>query len=43
MTDVVALEPAVDPGNRITFLLDLELTLKCKYVNYEKYQKDYTQ
>ena len=29
MTDVLALEPAIDPNNRITFLLDWELTLKC--------------
>jgi uncharacterized radical SAM superfamily Fe-S cluster-containing enzyme len=29
MTDFKSLEPAVDPSNRITFLLDWELTLKC--------------
>ena len=29
MTIVEALEPAIDPNNRITFLLDWELTLKC--------------
>jgi pyruvate-formate lyase-activating enzyme len=29
MTLVEALEPAIDPGNRITFLLDWELTMKC--------------
>jgi MoaA/NifB/PqqE/SkfB family radical SAM enzyme len=29
MTNFESLEPAVDPENRITFLLDWELTLKC--------------
>lgn len=29
MNSVKSLEPAVDPSNRITFLLDWELTLKC--------------
>jgi pyruvate-formate lyase-activating enzyme len=29
MADFEALEPAVDPNNRISFLLDWELTLKC--------------
>jgi hypothetical protein len=29
MTEVDRLEPAIDPNNRITFLLDWELTLKC--------------
>lgn len=29
MTDFSVLEPAVDPNNRISFLLDWELTLKC--------------
>jgi MoaA/NifB/PqqE/SkfB family radical SAM enzyme len=29
MTTFSTLEPAVDPNNRITFLLDWELTLKC--------------
>jgi pyruvate-formate lyase-activating enzyme len=29
MTDSVCLEPAIDPNNRITFLLDWELTMKC--------------
>jgi pyruvate-formate lyase-activating enzyme len=29
MTVVEALEPAIDPSNRITFLLDWELTMKC--------------
>ena len=28
-TDVSSLEPAIDPNNRITFLLDWELTMKC--------------
>jgi pyruvate-formate lyase-activating enzyme len=29
MPEVELLEPAIDPNNRITFLLDWELTLKC--------------
>lgn len=29
MTDVTVLEPAIDPANKMTFLLDWELTLKC--------------
>ena len=29
MLDFSTLEPAIDPNNRITFLLDWELTLKC--------------
>jgi pyruvate-formate lyase-activating enzyme len=29
MATFTALEPAIDPNNRITFLLDWELTLKC--------------
>ena len=29
MTDFSILEPAVDPNNRISFLLDWEITLKC--------------
>jgi pyruvate-formate lyase-activating enzyme len=29
MPIVESLEPAIDPGNRITFLLDWELTMKC--------------
>jgi len=29
MLDIEVLEPAVDPNNRITFLLDWELTMKC--------------
>lgn len=29
MPDFEALEPAIDPNNRITFLLDWELTMKC--------------
>lgn len=29
MTNFESLEPAIDPTNRITFLLDWELTLKC--------------
>lgn len=29
MTNFESLEPAIDPSNRITFLLDWELTLKC--------------
>lgn len=29
MSNPVTLEPAIDPNNRITFLLDWELTLKC--------------
>lgn len=29
MTDFDVLEPAIDPSNRISFLLDWELTLKC--------------
>lgn len=29
MNSVTCLEPAIDPANRITFLLDWELTLKC--------------
>lgn len=29
MTDTTVLEPAVDPNNRIGFLLDWELTMKC--------------
>jgi len=29
MTEVQVLEPAIDPNNRITFLLDWELTMKC--------------
>jgi pyruvate-formate lyase-activating enzyme len=29
MPNFESLEPAVDPGNRITFLLDWELTMKC--------------
>ena len=29
MTDIQVLEPAVDPNNRISFLLDWELTMKC--------------
>lgn len=29
MSDFSVLEPAVDPNNRITFLLDWEITLKC--------------
>jgi pyruvate-formate lyase-activating enzyme len=29
MSDFEALEPAVDPNNRISFLLDWELTMKC--------------
>jgi pyruvate-formate lyase-activating enzyme len=29
MTDFLSLEPAIDPNNRITFLLDWELTMKC--------------
>jgi pyruvate-formate lyase-activating enzyme len=29
MTNFESLEPAIDPENRITFLLDWELTLKC--------------
>jgi hypothetical protein len=29
MTNFEALEPAIDPNNRITFLLDWELTMKC--------------
>ena len=29
MTDLNVLEPAIDPNNRISFLLDWELTMKC--------------
>lgn len=29
MSDFESLEPAIDPGNRISFLLDWELTMKC--------------
>jgi organic radical activating enzyme len=29
ITEITTIEPAIDPGNRITFLLDWELTLKC--------------
>lgn len=29
MTENVVIEPAIDPNNRITFLLDWELTMKC--------------
>ena len=29
MTDFEVLEPAIDPNNRISFLLDWELTMKC--------------
>jgi pyruvate-formate lyase-activating enzyme len=29
MTEIVSIEPAIDPNNRITFLLDWELTMKC--------------
>lgn len=29
MSDTLCLEPAVDPANRLTFLLDWELTMKC--------------
>ena len=29
MTKFLSLEPAIDPNNRITFLLDWELTMKC--------------
>ena len=29
MNDFDTLEPAIDPNNRITFLLDWELTMKC--------------
>lgn len=29
MSEFESLEPAVDPGNRISFLLDWELTMKC--------------
>jgi pyruvate-formate lyase-activating enzyme len=29
MTEIQVLEPAVDPNNRISFLLDWELTMKC--------------
>lgn len=29
MSDFISLEPAVDPNNRISFLLDWELTMKC--------------
>jgi len=29
MSTFESLEPAIDPGNRITFLLDWELTMKC--------------
>jgi pyruvate-formate lyase-activating enzyme len=29
MTQFLCLEPAIDPNNRITFLLDWELTMKC--------------
>lgn len=29
MSEFASLEPAVDPGNRISFLLDWELTMKC--------------
>lgn len=29
MSDIVSIEPAIDPNNRPTFLLDWELTLKC--------------
>ena len=29
MLDFSSLEPAIDPNNRITFLLDWELTMKC--------------
>jgi hypothetical protein len=29
MSDFVVLEPAIDPQNRISFLLDWELTMKC--------------
>jgi pyruvate-formate lyase-activating enzyme len=29
MTDYEVLEPAIDPNNRISFLLDWELTMKC--------------
>jgi len=29
MTDFAVLEPAIDPNNRISFLLDWELTMKC--------------
>ena len=29
MTDINSIEPAIDPNNRISFLLDWELTLKC--------------
>lgn len=29
MTDFQCIEPAVDPANRLTFLLDWELTMKC--------------
>lgn len=29
MTDLTVLEPVIDPNNRISFLLDWELTMKC--------------
>lgn len=29
MTKIISIEPAIDPGNRPTFLLDWELTMKC--------------
>lgn len=29
MTEITSVEPAIDPNNRITFLLDWELTMKC--------------
>lgn len=29
MSDILSIEPAIDPSNRPTFLLDWELTLKC--------------
>jgi hypothetical protein len=29
VTDINSIEPAIDPNNRISFLLDWELTLKC--------------
>jgi len=29
LTDFDAIEPAIDPNNRITFLLDWEITMKC--------------
>ena len=29
MSEIISIEPAIDPNNRPTFLLDWELTLKC--------------